>query len=232
MKTIGILGGMGPLATADFFRKITIYTKAQKDQEHIHVIVDSNPQIPDRTAFILGKGDNPLHEIIKSAKRLVDAGADFLVMPCNTAHYFFDEICRNVNIPFINMVEETVNYIIKNYGENISVGLLATDGTINTRVFDKYFINTKMKLLKPQTTQKFVMELIYKAIKKGDYSIGTSGFFKTVRELQEMGAEIFILGCTEISSAREIFKFEGNFIDPLDILAKKSIEYAGGVIND
>lgn len=233
MKTIGILGGMGPIATADFYRKIVLYTKAERDQDHIHVIVDSNPKIPDRTDHIVGDGENPLNEMIRSAHTLERAGADFLVMPCNTAHYFFDELSKMVDIPFLNMIELTVNYIEKTYGYNTTVGLLATDGTNKTGIYDEYFGKSRINLVKPEETQKFVMEFIYEGIKKGNYTIGTDGFFKAVNELKKKGAELFILGCSELSSAKDIYKFEGNFVNPLDILAKKSIEYAGGaIIND
>src|SRR5699024_10166329 len=111
MKTLGILGGMGPLATVKLFEKIVSLTHANKDQEHIHTIIDSNINIPHRSRYILGNGDDPLNELIKSAKRLENAGADFLVMPCNTAHYFYDKIVAVMNIPFLNMIEETAKYI-------------------------------------------------------------------------------------------------------------------------
>jgi aspartate racemase len=103
MKTIGILGGMGPLATADLYRKIILHTKADKDQDHVHAIIDGNTNIPDRTAYIMGKGENPLPEMIKSARTLERAGVDFIIMPCNTAHHFFDQLAKSVNIPLLNM---------------------------------------------------------------------------------------------------------------------------------
>ena len=87
MKTIGIIGGMGPLATVDLYRRIVLRTKAERDQDHIHVIIDSNTDIPDRTKAIIADGEDPTVELVKSAKRLEHAGADFLIMPCNTAHY-------------------------------------------------------------------------------------------------------------------------------------------------
>jgi aspartate racemase len=233
MKTVGILGGMGPLATADLYRKIILHTKAERDQDHIHVIIDGNPIIPDRTDHITGDGDDPLPDMIRSAHTLESAGADFLIMPCNTAHYFFDELSNNVNIPFLNMIELTVKYIEISYGHNTTVGLLATDGTIKSGIYDQYFRKSHINLVKSGDNQKYVMEFIYEGIKKGNYAIGTDGFLKAVNELKEKGAEIFVLGCTELSSASDIYRFQGNFVDPLDILAKKSIEYAGGsVIND
>jgi len=230
MKTIGIIGGMGPLATVDLYKKIVLKTKAELDQEHIHVLIDSNTNIPDRTKSIISRAESPLNEMIKSAKNLENSGADFLIMSCNTAHYYYNDLCQAINIPFLNMLEETVKFIERTYGKNIIAGLLATDGTISTGIYDEYLNKSNIKVIKPQQTQKYVMEFIYEGIKKGNFSMGTSRFLEAIKELKENGAEIFILGCTELSSANEIFNFKGNFIDPLDVIAERAIEFAGGVV--
>ncbi len=230
MKTLGILGGMGPLATADLFRKITLKTKAQKDQEHIHILIDSNTSIPDRTRSIIANGESPLKEMVKSARSLENCGADFLIMSCNTAHYYYKDICSAINIPFLNMLEETVNYIAGRFGRDVTVGLLATDGTISTGIYDWYFNEAGIKVVKPLENQAYVMEFIYEGIKKSNFELGTGGFLKAVDELKEKGATVFILGCTELSSANEIFKFHGNFVDPLEVIAQAAIVYAGGEV--
>jgi aspartate racemase len=103
MKTIGMIGGMGPLATVHLFERIVLRTKAEKDQDHIRIIIDNNTNIQDRTKAILGYGESPVKELVGSAKMLEKSGADFLIMPCNTAHYFIDHIKKNIKIPFINM---------------------------------------------------------------------------------------------------------------------------------
>ena len=133
MKTIGIIGGMGPLATVHLFERIVLRTKAEKDQEHIRVLIDSNTNIPDRTKAILGNGKSPVKELVNSAKILENGGADFLIMPCNTAHYFIEEIKKNISIPFINMIEESVKFTYDKYGKEAVVGIMATDGTIKTK---------------------------------------------------------------------------------------------------
>lgn len=230
MKTVGIIGGMGPLATADLFRRIICKTDAHTDQGHLHVLIDSNSDIPDRTKSIVSNGDSPLVELIKSAKRLETAGADFLIMGCNTAHYYYRDICKAINIPFLNIIEETVNYIEKTYGNNIVVGLLATDGTISTGIYDAYFQKANIKLITPVLTQKNVMEFIYEGIKKGNYSFNKKSFFEAVEELRVHGAEVILLGCTELSSAKDLFHFDDDFIDPLDIIAEKAIQFAGGKV--
>ena len=106
-KTIGIVGGMGPLATCDLFKKIVEITDAACDQYHVRVCIDSNTEISDRTAAILSGGKNPVPELVKSAVRLQGMGADVLIMPCNTAHYFYNQLVPFVDTPFLNMLEET-----------------------------------------------------------------------------------------------------------------------------
>lgn len=231
MKTLGIIGGMGPLATVDLYRRIVLRTKALRDQDHIHVIIDSNTNIPDRTKAIIANGEDPTIELIKSARMLEAAGADFLIMPCNTAHYFIDVIKESVHIPFVNMLEETVNYTYDKYGEYITVGIMATDGTIKSKIYEDYFKKLGIKTVVPDETQEKIMKFIYEVIKSGRYDEGTDLFYECVSELKEKGADAFLLGCTELSSAQYLFNFEGSFINPIEVLTEASIKYAGGEIN-
>ena len=231
MKTIGIIGGMGPLATVHLFERIVLRTKAEKDQDHIRVLIDSNTNIQDRTKAILGIGESPVKELVNSAKILENSGADFLIMPCNTAHYFIDEIKKNINIPFINMPEETVKYTYEKYGKDALVGIMATDGTIKTKIYENYYAGLGIKTLVPIKTQGKIMEFIYDVIKKGNYDAGTDLFFECVNELKDLGATAFLLGCTELSSAQYLYKFEGSFINPMEVLAERAIIFAGGQLN-
>ena len=128
-KVIGILGGMGPLATADLFQKITLHTAASCDQDHPRVCIDSNTDIADRTAALLHGGEDPVPEMIKSAKRLESIGADFLIMPCNTAHNYYEQVCEAVTIPVLHMIALTRD-ALKARGVKCA-GLLATDGTLS-----------------------------------------------------------------------------------------------------
>lgn len=136
-KIVGIIGGMGPKATVDLYNKIVDYTDASSDQDHLHVVIDGNAKIPDRTSYILGNGKSPLDELVKTGERLKNAGADFLIMPCNTAHYFYDELYEKLNMPFINMIEEVGKYIVTKHGK-IKVGLLATLGTYQGKIYERY----------------------------------------------------------------------------------------------
>ena len=163
-KIVGIIGGMGPLATSDLFNKIIKYTDANKDSEHIHILIDNNTSIPDRSKFILNGGESPLNEIVSSAKKLENAGADFLIIPCNTSHYLYDEIIKKVNIPIVNMIDEVAKYLEKN---NIKkVGLLATTGTIKSGIYKKYFDLHNIETIIPnEEEQEIVMSFIYDEIK-------------------------------------------------------------------
>jgi aspartate racemase len=227
MKTIGIIGGMGPLATADLYTKIINFTVAEKDQDHMHVMIDSNPKIPDRTEYILHGGESPLPEIVKSIRRLEAAGSEFLIMPCNTAHHIIKEIEATTKIPFINMMEETVKIVAQEYPGQ-KVGLLATDGTAKSGAYHKYFEPLDIEVVIPQKHQKDVMDYIYQGIKTGDLEKDISGVKMAVEEMEAMGATIFILGCTELSAVSEkIRQIEKTFLDPLEILAVRSIQEAG-----
>lgn len=226
-KTLGIIGGMGPLATVNLFNRIVINTDAQNDQEHIHILVDNNTNIPDRTDFLLGMGKDPTEELIESAIRLEKAGADFLIMPCNTAHYFYETIKEKINIDFLNMIEETVRFIQFNYPNNKKVGLLATDGTLKTKIYDLHFNKQNIQIINPEKdAQNSIMDIIY-GIKEGKRGIQTDGIYSAVEEFKAKGVEVFILGCTELSVINETCILEGNFVDALNVIAKRAIEFAG-----
>ena len=161
-KIIGILGGMGPEATLDLFYKIIKLSPAKKDQDHCRIIIDNNPKIPDRTNAILGTGKDPLPELIMTAQNLEKAGADFIIMPCNTAHYFISGIQQNVNIPILNMIEESANYVKNIFPSFKKVGLFASKGTYKTKLYNSFFNAKNIDILIPTPTeQEKIMDLIY-----------------------------------------------------------------------
>ena len=232
-KTIGILGGMGPEATADLFLKILRETKAGKDQDHIPVLIDSNTRIPDRTAAILRGGADPRPEMIASAKRLSAAGAGVYVMPCNTAHYFYDDLLPYVKGSFLHMPRLTAAEAKKTGDRKIA--LLATSGTIDSGIYHAAFreIAPEIELLIPEgEDQKAVMDLIYEGIKKGvsDYSYDRVN--GTVDRLRKKGAERFILGCTELPIAYASGKLEIDPIDPTLVLARAAVLAAGAELRN
>lgn len=225
-KTIGIIGGMGPMATADLFTKIINLTDAKKDSEHIHIIIDNNPQIPDRTSAILRGTESPLPYLIQSAKRLTDAGADFLIIPCITSHGFYDELVKEVEIPILNIVEETAKYLASNSVKKAV--LLATDGTRHTNVFGNIFKKFGIELLYPSdTVQAELMNMIYNGIKAGAETWDSSAVNSELDRLNKNGAEAVILGCTELPLAAKLYGIAGNLVDPTAVLAKSAIIKAG-----
>lgn len=223
MKIAGILGGMGPLATMDLSNKIIKYTDAEKDSDHVHILIDNNTEIPDRTAYILGEGKNPEKYLIDSALKLEAMGADFIVMPCNTAHYFYENVKGTVKIPFINMIDE----IAKELKGTKKVGLLATKGTyysnIYENIFNKYGIEVAVP---PVDLQEIVMELIYK-VKNGNSNINEIPIDSVIEYFYKLGIDNIILGCTELPVAFEKMKIKGNFLDPTKILAISTIKLVG-----
>lgn len=218
---------MGPLATADLFTKIVTMTRASCDQEHLHVLIDNNTEIPDRTRAILSGGENPLPQLKASAERLRDAGADFLIMPCNTAHYFHAELSRSIDIPVLNMLEETAA-LIKERGVSC-VGLLATDGTIQSGVYDRALERYGIEVLRPDAEgQKQVMHIIYDGVKAGNRDISPDGFVRAAEDLLARGAQTLILGCTELPPAFSIYDIKLPHTDPTSVLAAAAVTYAGG----
>lgn len=226
-KTIGILGGMGPLATDDLFHKIIILTEAKNDNEHIHILIDNYTAIPDRTSYILGYGEDPTKYMIEAAMKLELMGADVIIMPCNTAHYFYDEIVKYLRIPFINMIEEVAKKIKKVKPDASKIGLLATAGTCKSGVYDKVLKKYGIEVIKPNDAdQDKVSDLIY-GIKAGrtEYNMGDIDSILSYLELQNV--DTVILGCTELPVAFQMMNIKGNFIDPTKILAQSAIELVG-----
>lgn len=227
MKTIGILGGMGPLATADLFQKIILNTEAHSDNDHIHILVDNNTEIPDRTNHILGEGKNPLPILIESALRLELLGAQLIIMPCNTAHYYYADIKHFLHVPFLNMIEETAKEIKIKSPVTERVGLLATSGTYASGIYDKIFQQYGLTVIKPdKDQQQVIMEIIY-GVKSGMSDLDIDAFTKVLNRLKEQNIQTYVLGCTELPIAWQKFGLEESFIDPTVILAKSAIRAVG-----
>jgi len=223
MKILGVIGGMGPLATTDFMQKLIKLTDAEKDSDHIHTIIDSCCNTPDRSSYILGHGEDPTRYIVQSAKRLSSTGADYLVMPCNTAHYFYSAVCSEVDIPFINMIEETKKYL-KNQDR---VGLLATEGTYRAGIYEDIFED--IEVIHPSASlRKRVNTIIYE-VKKGIFE--REIIEKLVSDIllfyKEYDVDKIILGCSELPIIFNPYNLDKHFIDTSEILARSAIRYAG-----
>lgn len=226
MKKLGILGGMGPLATCDLFKKIVENTAANSDGEHIHIIIDNNTSIPDRTAAILRGGADPLPQMRESLKRLTDAGADVVIMGCNTAHYFYDALGEDCRVQRLNMLYETMSFL-KAQGIK-KAGLLASSGTVESGIYACAAKKYGIELVCPVgSEQDAVMGVIYDGVKAGKCDYNTADFCKTVNTLLSNGAETLILGCTELPLAMDMYSLSFPAVDPTLILAKAAITACG-----
>ncbi len=224
-KTIGIIGGMGPLATCDIFRKMVEAADVAKDQDHPRVLVDSNTRIPDRTAAILEGGQDPVPALIESAQGLQAQGADFLLMPCNTAHYFLPQVQEAVTVPFLHMPGETGAFLSRKGLKKVA--LLATTGTIRSGVYKKVLEEAGIQVLLPdEEGQQAIMALIYEGIKAGKKDIDTTPVQKTLEKLDSQGAQAMILGCTELPIAFNLFPCPYETVDPTQVAAVMAVHQA------
>jgi len=215
---------LGPAASVYFYQLITEHTKAARDQEHLDVILVSKASIPDRTEFILGQNPNsPLPAMIENVGRLATAGADVIAIPCNTAHYFYDEIEKQSPVPVLNIVNETVR-LAKRAGVR-RLGIMATSGTVVTGAYQRACLSEGLSFTVPcAQSQAALMDIIYQSIKAAKEP-DMRAFLQIAEELYENGAEAIVLGCTELSLIRGLENHPRFlFIDSLLVLAYRSIE--------
>lgn len=226
-KIIGILGGMGPEATADLYLRIIKATPAKRDQDHPRVIIYSNSKVPDRTPAILGKGPSPLPELIRAGKRLEEAGADFIIIPCNTAHYFIEQLQKELRIPILDMIKLSAEQAKKKYTKVKKVGLLATDGTLKSELYKTAYGKAGIEIIEPtHEKQVEVMKAIYQYIKAGNLIDGGFMLRGVANELVSLGAELIICGCTEVSLVLREGELPVPVLDPLQILAEVAVAEA------
>lgn len=234
---LGILGGVGPSATVDFMNKVIRNTSAKKDQDHIKMIVEQNPQIPDRTAHLIYNESDPTMAMFATCKQLEAEGADAIAIPCNTAHAFVNSIQSYLNIPIVNMLTTTAEYIANHFGNTINVGLLGTTGTIESRVYHNVLADYGLKITIPDKEhQKYVMESIFgeKGVKAG-YTEGEckEQILKAAEHLIDSNVDVIILGCTELPlmfNEQNTINHSGKkiqLVDPTLILAQKCVHIAG-----
>jgi aspartate racemase len=230
-KTIGILGGMGPEATLDCFAKIIKNTPARTDQEHLHVVIDSNPKVPDRTAAITGKGESPVPILVAGCRALQQAGADFIIIPCVSAHFFLEEVRQQITLPILSIFDVVAETIIRDHAEIKTVGMMGTTGTITGGLFQKRLAADNIKTIVPaETRQAKVMAAIYD-IKNSQPARTraqiTSDLMAIAEDLISKGARGIIAGCTEIPLALNQKHLSVPYFDALTILARAAILRAG-----
>lgn len=218
---LGIIGGLGPMATAYFMQLVIEMTQAATDQEHIEMIIYNCPSVPDRTSFILGESDrNPVLPMIDIGRKLVEAGVDTIAIPCITAHYFHAEMEHAIGIPILHGIAETASYLAERGYRR--VGIMATDGTVRSGLFTAEFEKQGLSCCYPSTEgQAAVMELIYQDVKAGKPADMVK-FRKVAQELRDMDAEVILLGCTELSLIKRDNCLGAGFLDVMEVLARCS----------
>ena len=231
LKTIGVLGGMGPEATAYFFGQIIQATSAESDQDHVPVIIYSLPQIPDRTGAILHSGPSPLPFLRRGLLALERAGADFAVMPCVTAHYFYPRLAARSPLPVLDLLEVTLAEFRRLRPVPKSIGLIATAGTVRSGLVSSLFEPAGIRVILPSVRdQKRVMAAIYG--KKGVKAGFTEGrprelILGVARELVRRGAGAVMSGCTEVPLVLRASDLPVPFVEPMAIGARAAVKRAG-----
>jgi len=221
-RVVGIIGGMGPEATLDLMRRVLAKTPAQGDQDHIHLIVESNPKIPSRMAHLIeGTGADPTPELIRIAQNLQHAGAEALAMPCNTAHAYAHSIRRAVSIPLLDMVQLTVDQIASSR-RVARVGLLASSAVLATELYARSFAGHGIAVV-PPARQDEVMSLI-KAVKCGETGLEIQAALARIALDLAKQADVLLVGCSELSVIGA--GITAPFVDSLDVQAQAIVNFA------
>lgn len=230
-QTLGVIGGLGPIATAHFMELIIRMTEADTDQEHIDMILYNRPSIPDRTGYILDPTKpNPLPEMIRVGNALARQGAKLIAIPCMTAHYFHADLTRYIEAPIVHAIHETAVHLKKNGVQK--VGIMATDGTIRSKLFQRELERHGLEAVIPgEKGQKCVMSVIYDDIKAGRPAQMEKFDFAS-RELREKGAQAIILGCTELSLVKRDYPIGAGYLDAMEVLARTCVLACGGNLKD
>lgn len=232
MKTIGILGGMGPAATVDLFDRIVRATPARRDQDHLPIMIVNNPAVPDRSEAILHGGDDPRPAMIDGLRRLAGMGANFAVIACNTAHYFLDELRAASPIPILDMIAETAQRISRDHAQVERVGVLATSGTLAVKLYQRALLAEGLSPVEPSEDEiAQLMDAIY-----GEDGVKTAGvterarrgFCEVGQNLIDRGAQALILGCTEIPLALKDGDLSRPLIASNQVLAEAAVKVARG----
>ena len=223
-RVVGVLGGMGPDATVDFMSKVVACTPAKHDHDHIRMLVNHNPQVPDRQIDTDEQRKAVRATLADMAQGLQDAGAEFLVMPCNTAHGFLDDVYERVDIPFLNIVTETVHAIRRAYPDASAVGVMATDACLNAELYQSAIRDAGMSVIVPSAdVQTLLMELISR-IKCGDQSSDVADeMARCANSLVQLGAQVIAGGCTEIPLVLNAENLSVPFVSSTDVLAERTV---------
>ncbi|NCC81915.1 MAG: amino acid racemase [Clostridia bacterium] len=225
-KYFGVIGGMGSKATSVFFERLIGSSKAEKDQDHMNVMILNHATLPDRTEVIIENKENDFLDCIKKDFEIMEfAGVTDVAIPCNSAHFFYEDMKKMTNINIINMIEETVKVIHKTHGEGTKVGLLATDGTVRSALYNKYCEQYNLDMVVPDLkVQQDIMKVIYDNI-KGHMNLDSSLLEELIEFfVYEEKCKTIIIGCTELSCIPVREELKRYTLDAMNVLVEKSIE--------
>lgn len=225
-QIIGIIGGMGPAATADLFQKIIRATPARSDQEHLRVIIDSNPQIPDRAAFLRGEGPDPSPALVATARNLTGAGAGLLLIACNTAHLFHGAVQESVSVPVLHLMQETAASVATRFPRLRRIGLLATTGTVARRLYHRELERVGLQVLVPGEADQADLMAALLAVKGGELAGPHTVAARVAAALAARGAEALIAGCTELPLVLAQADVAVPLIDATQVLAEAAVRRA------
>ena len=230
-KVLGIIGGVGPLATMLLGEMIAKRTKAQTDQQHVNMVITNNTSIPDRTTYILDRSKaNPIPVMISDAIKLKSIGAEVLAIPCNTAHSFYQDIQEGASMQVLHMINETAKRASQIGAKK--VGILATTGTLTTSVYQLACLHAGVQPIVPdEGTQELVMSVIYEDVKAGQ-PVDFLKWQQIINKFDELGCDRIILGCTELSIVKKELNLDDMYIDSLMVLAESAILSCGYELKD
>lgn len=223
-KALGVIGGMGPLATQLFYKMVIEKTDAHSDQEHINMVILNHATMPDRTEAILNdKLEDLMHRLEDDAAVLEKFGADYIVIPCNTCHVLVDHLQSVTHIPIINMIKETVKKIVAIYGKGARIGIMATDGTIRWGLYQKECEeNGLIPVIPNEENQKLVMKIIYDGVKDGGH-VDYADFESIEKQFHDEKCDCVILACTELSCFKEEYDLPDYYVDAMGAMAEAAV---------
>ena len=226
-KTVGVLGGMGPAATVHFLQALLAATPAQRDQEHLRVLVDSNPHLPDRNDALAGEGPSPGPQLAEMARGLARAGAELLVMPCNTAHAFQSEIEAAVALPFVSIVDATVDAAFALRPTLKRIGLLAAPGAIRAGLYQRAFEGRGVEPMIPAGERYERLRTLIYGVKAGATGpAARAGMAAVAQGLVDDGAEVIVAACTEVPLLMTAAECPAPLVDSTAALAAATVAAA------
>jgi aspartate racemase len=228
-KTVGVIGGMGPEATIEFMRRLVTAVSAKDDADHLHVIVDNNPKIPSRIkALIEGGGEDPEPCLVDMARKLEAAGADFLVIPCNTAHYYLPAIAKSIRIPVLDVVALTIDKLNALERRPARIGMLASPAVRLVGLFEKRLVASAYQVLFPNPETEGRLLDVIRAVKSGHITPSHHRTYEAIaNHLADDGADTLLVACTELSLLPALERREARF-DTLDVLVEATVRTARG----